>query len=83
MINKLYRIVEVKCPNRYYPIYYVEIFKRLWYWPFKKTWQDAISWDECGFGVPYFSTFEEAEKYVKSCTTPVERKVIYEDKVME
>ncbi len=83
MANKLYRIIEKTVSFQEHPIYEVEVFKRLWYWPFVKAWQDAISWDECGYGVTYFNSFEEAERYVKNATTPVEWKVVYEDKVME
>lgn len=84
MVNKLYRIIKVNGPARDYPIYEVQVFKRLWYWPFKKTWQDAVSWDNCGgYGVPWFGTFEDAEKYIKRRTTPIKRKVVYEDKIME
>lgn len=81
MTDMKYRIVECTQVNRpNYARYEVEVFKSFWYWPFKKEWQPAISWDDCGYDVPWFSSYKEAEDYIKKVTIPIQRKVVYEDK---
>lgn len=56
--------------------YYVEKYTRLWYAPWRKGWVNAISWDDCGLGVPWFNTLVEAQDWVKLASTPISEKIV-------
>lgn len=57
--------------------YWVQKYVRLWYAPWKFAWVDAISWDDCGYGVPYFNSYKDALNYIKLRTIPIKEKIIY------
>lgn len=70
-----YRIKEIDygCGRKHY---WIEKYDRLWYAPWKKDWVDAITWEDCVMGVPYFTNLEEAKKFVEYLSAPVKERIV-------
>ena len=58
--------------------FFVEKYTRLWYAPWKFAWVDAISWECCGYGVPWFNSFGEALSWIHNQITPIKEEVVYD-----
>lgn len=70
-----YRIVEEK-DGLGKTKYFVEEYGRIWHAPWMFGWRNVLSWDDCGFGVPWFNSLKKAQEYKKLLETPIERKVV-------
>jgi len=57
--------------------YWPQVYKRLWYAPWKFAWVNAYTWESSFPGVPYFSDLGRARKWLKLQITPEKIEEIY------
>lgn len=57
--------------------YWPQVYKRLWYAPWKFGWVNAFNWDTSFPGVPYFSSLKDAENWLKLQIRPDKIEIIY------
>ena len=74
---KKYRVIAITNSRMGRVEYWPQVYKRLWYAPWKFGWVNAYSWEDSFPGVPYFSSLLDVEKWFKFQMTPDEIKVIY------